>query len=337
MVEVFQIENIKVEKGTKKSGVVRIAERAIFGIDVPVTIVNGSKDGPTLFVVAGEHPNEYAGIETCIRLARNANPEEISGKLVVIPIVNVPGFLARTPYFNPIDNVNIFTIWPGKEEEASISYVMVYNLYRKVIQKADYLLDLHGGDICESMIPCVYATKIGDKKMDEKNYKLAEVFAEAAFDYIVEWSFLKKEEKALQELVVFLAKQGKPALIAEAGTEGKVEEKDVTMLYNGVFNVMKHLGMIEGKPLRKTRPRLVGKEGKNTFVSSKRGGLLYSFVKVGDMVSKGDVLGEIRNVWGETLEKIVAPHNGMIFFKINTLPWDPSLGWFLYNVVDVKS
>jgi predicted deacylase len=55
------------------------------------------------------------------------------------------------------------------------------------------------------------------------------------------------------------------------------------------------------------------------------------------MVSKGDVLGEIRNVWGETLEKIVAPHNGMIFFKINTLPWDPSLGWFLYNVVDVKS
>lgn len=332
----WTIENIeRVEKGTKKSGVVKVAERAVFDIEIPVTVINGIKDGPTLFVIAGEHPNEYAGIEACIRLAKNLDPQEISGRLVIIPIINVPGFLTRSPYVNPIDHVNLFTIWPGKEKEASISYVMIYNLYHKLIKKADYLLDLHGGDICESMIPCVYAPIVGNERIDGENRKLAEVFAEAGFDYMVEWVSLKKEEE-LQELVILLSKQGKPSLIAEAGTEGKVEERDVIMLYDGVINVMKHLGMIRGEPIRRTKPRLVGKEGKNTFVGSSRGGLFYSFVKVGDVVSKGDVLGEIRNVWGETIEKIVAPHDGMIFFKINALPWDPSLGWFLFNVVDVS-
>jgi predicted deacylase len=325
----------EVEKGVKKSGTVKVAERSVFDIEIPITVINGIKDGPTLFVIAGEHPNEYAGIETCIRLARNLNPQEISGRLVIIPIINIPGFLTRSQYVNPIDHVNLFTIWPGKEKDASISYVMVYNLYHKLIKKADYLLDLHGGDICESMIPCVYAPIVGDNIIDEENRKLAKVFAEAGFNFMVEWISLKKEEE-LQELVILLSKQGKPSLIAEAGAEGKVEEKDVKMLYNGVINVMKHLGMIQGEPNRITKPKLVGREGKNTFVSSSRGGLFYSFVKVGDVVSKGDILGEIRNVWGETIERIVAPHDGMIFFKINTLPWDPSLGWFLFNVVDIS-
>jgi len=328
MADSFRIGAIEVDQGTKKWASLNVAERPLTSINVPITIVNGVRSGPVLCVIAGEHPNEYAGIEACIRLSRTIRPEELTGKLLILPVINVPGFESRTPYVSPLDRVNLSitqTRWSRKPSFPSISHIMLYNLYNSVITKSDYLIRLHGGDICESMIPCTYITKpkSGKTKTFDSAKNLAKAFSMAGIKYIVEYDVQAELEEELEI----------PTIGPETGGEGKLEEEDVTILYNGVLNVMKYLRMIDGELMRVVEPKIAHNSG---FVSTERGGLFYAHVKVGDIVSKGDILGEIRNIKGETLEELEAPQKGMIFFKSNPLPWDASLGWFLFHIVDVE-
>lgn len=326
MFEIIRIGNIEVTRGTKKSGFLKVAERSVSHIEVPITIISGVRPGPGLFVLAGEHGNEYAGIEACVRLSKTINPQKLGGTLIIVPIVNVPGFQSRTFLVNPFDNVNIARAWLGKPNRSSTSYIMTHSLYTNIIPYTNYILSLHGGDNCESLTPCVFLPLSGIKEVFEASKALAMVYG---IKYIVEYP----ERNGV--LVHEAAKKGIPGILTEAGGEGKVEEDAVKLHYNGVLNVMKYLGMIEGEPL-KVKAKIVGRGGKSVWVTASRGGLLYSYVKVGDKVRKGELLGEIRDVCGETIEKIVSPISGTIFFKVNSLAWDPSLGWFVYHVVDTE-
>jgi len=321
---VFKISSFEVEKGTKKSGVLKVVERSLGPIDVPITIVNGIESGPILCVLAGEHGCEYAGIETCIRLSKDINPKELRGTLIVLPIINVPGFQARTPYICPIDGVNIGRAWPGNLiPYSSISNFITYNIFHDVILKSNYVVDLHGGDLVESISdPCIYLLRTGKKEIDEVSESLANVFG---VEYIVE-TFPPKTGEPPGTLQHEAAKRGIPAILAEAGHEGKVEEKDVTLLYNGVLNVMKHLEMVRGKPGSTIKPKMI----RMAKVTTEKGGLFYSNFEVGSIISQGDVLGEIRDIHGKTIHRIIAPTKGKIWAKVNTLPWDPALGHFLF-------
>jgi len=320
----MKIGDFKVTRGEKISGSLKVAAKSLSSIDIPITVISGEQDGPHLCVMAGEHPNEYAGIEAAIRLSKDISPKEISGTITILPIINVPGFEERTPYFNPIDKVNVDEAWPGKLTGGSITEIMLYNIFHKVISKSNCIVSLHGGDICESMIPCAYFWIIGKDDVDRLAEEVAKLFST---EYTIQYSFPAK-------LVSEAGKLGIPKIIVEAGGEGKLLEKDVEILYKGVFNVMKHLKMIKGEPTLEVKPKIIKGKDKLAYVSSSQGGLFYSNVEVGDIVSKGDIIGEIKDIQGRVLEKIVAPINGKIFFKINPLPWNPSLGWFLFQLVD---
>jgi predicted deacylase len=95
---------------------------------------------------------------------------------------------------------------------------------------------------------------------------------------------------------------------------------------------MKCLGMIKGEPLIKVKPRIIRR---SAHVFTEKEGLFYSHVKAGDMVLEGEVIGEIKNIRGETVCELKAPIKGKVFFKLNPLSWGPSLGWFLYMIADV--
>lgn len=324
MIRTLKIGNIRVQPCQKVVSSFKVAERSIYEINVPITIINGKNNGPVLCVIAGEHPNEYAGIETCIRLSRNVDPEEINGAIIIIPIVNVPGFLERSPYVNPIDKVNISSVWPGRRG-GSVTEIIAYNIFHNVIAQSNVLIRLHGGDICESMIPCVYYSKVGKKDVDKLARELATVFG---IEYVIEYY-------PPPRLHVAASKLGIPVILAEAGDEGKLREEDVELLYEGVLNVMMQLNIVPGKPKIAVKPKVINGR-KMKYVTSKTYGLFYSYVKQGDIVAKGQQIGEIRNINGDILEKITAPIRGKIFFKYNSLPWDPTLGWFLFQIVNVE-
>ena len=116
MSETIEIGELKVEPGSKKYGFLKAGERATLEIGIPITIVNGATPGPTLCVTAGIHGCEYPGIEAAIRLGKNTDPAGLRGKLFIIPVLNMPSFVSRTPFANPIDGINMNRICPGNFE-----------------------------------------------------------------------------------------------------------------------------------------------------------------------------------------------------------------------------
>lgn len=317
MSEFLKIGNIEVEKGTKKSGLIKVAERSLFSINLPITILNGIKPGPILCISAGQHSCEYTGIETCIRLSKNLNPREMNGAVIILPVLNILGFQARVPYYE------------DAMASSRLYSVMTENLFNEVIAKSNYWINFHGGELMESMpIPYVMYGGTGEEEVDEISKGLAKCFD---VEYLLErsaplevkpkrfYGWMKAGDRAR-----VLAKLKIPSIVPEAGHEGKLEEKFVTIFYKGAINVLKHLEMIEGKPTFPTIEQKIIR--KWTYVTTERGGLFYSNFKVGDIVSKGEILGELRNIRGEIIKKIIAPMNGMILLKVNTLPWDIALG-----------
>src|SRR4051812_30124028 len=62
----------------------------------PVVTVTGEKPGPVLFINAGVHGGEYPAIETVIRLGQTLDPSVIAGTVILVPVLNLPAFRART-------------------------------------------------------------------------------------------------------------------------------------------------------------------------------------------------------------------------------------------------
>lgn len=320
----MDIQDLQFAPGKKISGKISAARRSLSSIEVPVTVIHGTRKGPHLCVIAGEHANEYAGIEAAIRLARDIAPKQIKGTLSILPVVNVPGFENRTPYVNPIDKVNMVKSWPGKQSGGTLTDAITHTLFQAIIAKCNFLISLHGGDICESMIPCSYFWDTGREEVDGIAEQLAALFET---EFAIQYSYPNR-------LAMEASSLGIPKIIVEAGGEGKLAERDVQMLVRGVENVMKHVGMLEGESVQEIRPQIIRGKEKLVYVGSSSAGLFYSKVEVGDWVSQGELIGMIKDYQGNLIEEIRSPINGKIFFKINPLPWDPDLGWFLFQIVD---
>jgi predicted deacylase len=317
------ISDLTANPGEKKEGLLKIVSRAASSIFVPITIINGVKEGPTLTVIAGEHGCEYCGIEAAIRLCKDIEPAAIAGKLVVIPVANVPAFEAHSLFVCPIDGVNLYAAYPGSTD-GSISYAMAYSLFNQVVLKSDYVVHLHGGDANEALIPFTYFAVVGNKRVDELSENLARHFP---VDYVFPMKQPVKTEgresapegtsyatSAAGTIYYEAAKRGVPATMLEAGRDGKIEEEFVKIHYDGILNVMRYLKMLKGKSVVNNEARVL----KNAvLVSATKGGVFRSKVELGESISKGQVIGEVRNLYGDVVEEIKSPIDGLIVCKVN--------------------
>src|SRR5580698_5327943 len=138
---------------------------------IPITVIKGSKPGPVLALTAGIHGYEYPPILALQRL----QVKKLAGTLIIVHVANMPSFLGRTVYFSPLDGKNLNRVFPGKgdgTESEQIAHAITTN----VIDKCDYLLDLHCGDGNESLRPYVYQTVTGKPEMDDAMARLVLAF-----------------------------------------------------------------------------------------------------------------------------------------------------------------
>src|SRR6516225_10866489 len=214
----------------------------------PVISVAGAKSGPVLFVNAGVHGGEYPAVEAVIRLGKTLDPKKISGTVILMPVLNLPAFRARTQFVCPIDNVNPNRVFPG-DPAGSYSEQMTHALINEFVVHADAYIDLHGGDIPEALVPfviCRSEAGLADSKARDVAARSKGIAMAFGLPYVLTVSKPVQPSKGLSSYAA-AAERGVPAILAEAGGVGQMQEDQVELLVNGVVNVMRHVGMVEEK------------------------------------------------------------------------------------------
>lgn len=276
----------------------------------PVITVAGARPGPVIFINGGMHGCEYPGIETVIRLAGSISPGELSGLLVLMPVVNLPSFWSRTPFVNPIDGLNPNRMFPG-EPDGSYTEQLVNALTDEFISRADAYIDLHGGDMVEALVPFSIC-RHGEEAVDHISKELATAFG---LPYLLVVDRPIQLAKGSMSFVAG-AERGVPGFIAEAGGVGLLEEEPVQLLTDGVVRVLNHLGMLQ----REVAPRppvtiLSGFE----WLYSTQAGMFHTRVTVDAPVAQGQVVATVDSLFGDQLEEVASPADGRVLF-VTTSP-----------------
>jgi len=99
--------------GQTITGFIEVAAGSDVGTNIPVAVIRGPKSGPTLALVAGAHGTEYASIIALEKLIQELNPAEISGTVIIVPLVNIASFEQKVPHVNPVDGKSMNRFYPG--------------------------------------------------------------------------------------------------------------------------------------------------------------------------------------------------------------------------------
>ena len=315
MADLLKVQNLEASKGTKVQGNLYIHERPAYKHEVPITLVNGVGDGPTLCINGGEHGSEYNGPAGCLKLIEEINPDDINGKIILVPVVNTLAFESRWMHGNPIDyrdlgGCYVDEIPRGGSGVPKHSYQLAMTFYNEVLAQSQFRLNLHGGDLEEDVLTGVMYSRFGDQERDDENLAMARNFG---------WEWIREGIRKPRPGVPPRTRRYMPMTVGtEAGGMGRCTSDIVDMVVKGGRNTLKHLNMMDGEPDIPKKAKVF-----NPYhMYAEHGGFFISNVKGGDLVTKGDVLGEIRNLKGQVLEEIVVPTDGVIHMITSPAIWE---------------
>jgi predicted deacylase len=311
--ERFVIGDMAVESGEMRSGYLLVPEKNGIETRIPITVINGSKPGKVLALVAGVHGYEYPPILALYRLKKNTDPATLSGTLILVHIANLQSFQKRIIYYNPHDWKNLNRVFPG-DSEGTISQRVAYVLKKEIVDRCDYLIDMHCGDGNEALIPYTYWMISGKKNLDDFSKKMALAFG---IKYIIIDQSRTQDPSDSKYLGNTAVLYEKPAITTESGYLGKTDEESIARNTKGIKNVMRLLKMIKGDPEMVRDPIWIDKY---QVVYSDTDGLFYPQTEMGYYAKKGEIMGYLTDYLGNVVQELRAPFSGIVLYIINTPP-----------------
>jgi uncharacterized protein len=261
-------------------------------IEMPVHIIHGRRDGPTLFVSAAVHGDEINGVEITRRLLLQPALKQLAGTLLVVPVVNVFGFQAKSRYLP--DRRDLNRSFPGREQ-GSMAARLAHAFLTNVALRCDAGIDLHTAAIHRDNLPQIRADMT-----DPQLARLARAFAAPVAIHSAPPAGSLRHAGAAHQV---------PIMVYEAGEALRFDEVSIRVGLNGVINVMREFGML--KPRRKPPKPSVPLQS-TTWVRAPRSGILRSLHKLGDLLHEGDALGIVSDPTGREEVELHAPFDGLV-------------------------
>jgi predicted deacylase len=279
-------------------------------VQLPLVLINGEKPGPRLYVGAGIHGDEVNGIALVNRALAAIDPKTLSGSIVCCPVQQPLALLAdhRLPIAqylkSPLDQAptDAWTCFPG-DPNGNIAQVMAATLFG-LISQCDAALDVHTPTRGGRYVPIAILPHPDLGEHSREAERLAQLLGTG---------WIMRGDKGMYVsdgiLCVEATKAGVPCFTFEIGEGGRLEEDQVAIGAQCVANLLIGLGMIEGEPVR---PATVHVMRDFLGLRASRGGLLITERALGEAVKAGDALCRILNVYGDEVEVVTAPQDGLL-------------------------
>lgn len=204
---------------------------------VPVTVIARGQ-GPTVLVLGGNHGDEYQGQIAAMKLARELQPEQVSGRIILIPSLNLPAARAATR-LSPLDGMNMNRAFPGQPDGAVTSQIAHY-LTSVLFPLSDVVIDIHSGGRSMEFIPCSHMHLVADRA------QRARMFA-AMLAWNSDFAFLYADIAGTGLLPVEAENQGKLVVTTEMGGSEAIPARVHRITQSGLRNVLIHVGALKGR------------------------------------------------------------------------------------------
>jgi N-alpha-acetyl-L-2,4-diaminobutyrate deacetylase len=260
-------------------------ESAWGAIMIPLTVVkNGS--GPTALLTGGNHGDEYEGPIALFDLAQRLAPDEIQGRVIIVPAMNTPAFGAakRT---SPIDKGNMNRVFPGRPDGTATEKIADY-FQRRLLPMADTVLDIHSGGKTLEFLPFAAAHVLPDKDQQARSVAAMEAFGAPYSVMLLEIDSVGMYDTAAEDL-------GKVFVSTELGGGGSTTATTAGIAKHGVANFLKHAGILAGEPECGPTIKLEMPDNR-CFVTSETAGLIEYCVELGAAVEAGQVIARVHDV-----------------------------------------
>ncbi len=271
-------------------------------VRLPVAVVNGAADGETLYMQAVSDGDELNGLGVISRVVPRLDPAELSGAVLVVGIVNYFGFQVAE-HRNPIDDRKMNRGYPG-DRNGTTSERIAHETFR-IAKRADMVLDLHQGStsrmVNETRVRCGTRHRLHGDCL-----RLAKVFG---CGHVLD---IKGPDGQLARVA---PDRGIPTIDPELGGCVGWDEESIRYGVEGVFNVLRYYGFLNGEVTIKEQTRARG----FSQYGSPTGGLVRFKAELGDRVAAGDVLFEVTDVFGALKSRVTADDDG-VFWRTRRLP-----------------
>ena len=301
----FTVGTATAAPGQKVNGYIEVPAGVDAATRIPVVVVHGAKPGGVLALVTGAHGTEYASIIALEKLIARLDPAEISGTVILVPLINNASFEQKVPHLNPTDNKNMNRMYPGKADGTQSERAALL-ITRQVVEQSDYLIDFHGGDFDEDLRTYSYWLKTGHEQQDAVSRGMVLAFG---IDHIIISDDRPTDPSASRYLDSTASTRGKPAITVEAGHAGTVEPNDVAALVDGALSVMRYLKILPGAASPVEHPVWIEKL---VDVNSEQAGIFYPIVQRGTYVAAGMKIGYVTDHFGRIIYEAHAPAAGVI-------------------------
>jgi predicted deacylase len=263
--------------------------RSAYGyIPIPIVVLqNGT--GPTALFVSGTHGDEYEGQVALCNLARSLKPDQIQGRVILLPAANLPAAVAGTRT-SPLDDGNLNRLYPG-DPQGSVTEQIAYFIEHELVARADLVVDLHSGGSSLHYVPSVLMMQ--DDVNAERQAKL--VAALKAFASPIAYvGHAQPGQGAVRTTSGAALRQGKLALGSELGGSGTVTTAALRVAERGLRNMLAHMGILPDSAAEPGPSRILDVRGPDYFVYAPGTGLMEPLVEPGDTVVAGQPAARIH-------------------------------------------